>query len=49
MEPNGRALFSAVQLEQPFKSPIYDGCQQFTAQANRFVSVLIFSAHLLQQ
>src|SRR5438034_11771839 len=31
MEPNGRALLSAIQLEQPFKSPIYNGRQQFTA------------------
>jgi len=31
MEPNGGALLSAVQLEQPVKSPIYDGRQEFGA------------------
>jgi Histidine kinase len=31
MEPNGRALLSAVQLEQLFKSPTSDERQQFTA------------------
>ena len=31
MEPNGGALLSAVQLEQPFNSPIYDARQRFTA------------------
>jgi len=31
MEPNGGALLSAVQLEQPVKSPIYGGRQEFGA------------------
>ena len=31
MEPNGGALLSAVQLEQPVNSPIYDARQKFTA------------------
>lgn len=31
MERNGGALLSAVQLEQPVKSPIYDARQKVTA------------------
>src|SRR6476646_2602138 len=31
MEPNGGALLSAVQLEQPVNSPIYDARQRLTA------------------
>ena len=36
MEPNGGALLSAVQLEQPVKSPIYDGRQKFGAAGKPF-------------
>ena len=36
MEPNGGALLSAVQLEQPVKSPIHGGRQKFGAAGKPF-------------
>jgi len=43
MEPNGGALLSAVQLDQTFKSPIYDERQKFsTAGKILRVSVDVF-------
>ena len=51
MEPNGGALLSAVQLEQPVDSPIYDRqVNSLVRQANRFrFSAVMSSAHPPQQ